>query len=330
MPHHHPFQESFWSPSSSLDVYPNFSMGFNVLHSKLKQSMAENKVITEYIKKRIAVEKSHAQNLSTILPTTNPFDNDIGGGLKRCFETVFSESQESTKEHEIRAENLHTTALHPLTQFSSRYERIISTTKQSLEFQLKQLDVACKHMEGLKTYYQNKCKQLLIIQPHYNESVKVKVGSMEFATRDHVWIWLQDLKEDHLLSREALLDWISATTYSDANAFIILQSLLQQNYLKQNDDTNSFTKMTPEPNSPSINENRKYSGFLGRWGNSNSGNNVNRIEVLAEMVEADKNYRDSVIKVETMRTQTEQMLFLHYEEMESLELERIQTIKQGI
>lgn len=319
MHHHHPFQESFWSPTSASDAYPDFSTGFNVLHSKLKQSLAENKVIIEYLEKRIQAEKSHANNLSSILPTTNPFENDIGGGLKRCFEVVFSESQDSTKEHEIRAEDLFTTALDPLSNFSVRYERIIINAKQTVEAQVKQFDLFCKQLDTAKLCYQNKCKALLAVQPHYDENAigeesKTKLGSLEFPTRDHVWVWLLDLHEDKLTTRESTLAWIASTSGKDENdAFIILQSLLQQEFLKQNDNATSFSKLSPS----------NKGGFLKRWGKDNS---VNK---LAEMIEADKNYRASVVKVEKLRTQVEQILFVHYEEMESLELERIQTIKQA-
>ncbi|ORE15943.1 Rho GTPase activation protein, partial [Rhizopus microsporus] len=49
---------------------------------------------------------------------------------------------------------------------------------------------------------------------------------------------------------------------------------------------------------------------------------------VRDMLQADKAYRELVTKVDKMRMQTEEALFMHYEEMESLELERIQTIKQ--
>ncbi|KAG2230860.1 hypothetical protein INT48_009241 [Thamnidium elegans] len=316
MPNQHPFQSSFWSPTSSIDIIPNFSLGFNVLHGKLSQSQSENKVIQEYIQERITAEKNHAQQLSSIIPTTHPFDTDIGGGLKRCFEVVYSESQESCKEHQIRAENLNTTALDPLIQFSNRYERIISQAKLTVETQMSQFDTVCKHMEQMKQYYQNRCKTLLVLQPDYRHTIKV--GKLEFGTREDTCIWLQQELKDKT-PRDKALTWLDTQSENDdANA--MLQTLEQLEFLKIIDGLVEINS-----NNAPIGNPKGFAGFLGRWGNS--GQQMKKEELVTEMLEADKNYRMAVEKVELMRTQIEQMLFVHYEEMEMLELERIQTIK---
>lgn len=310
MPHHHPFQNSFWSPTSSVDVLPNFSIGFQVLHCKLKQSASENKVIADYIKQRIVAEKSHAKQLSTMIPTANPFDKDIGGGLKRCFEVVYSESQESTKEHYTRAENLYTTALDPLLQFSLRYDRIITSAKQTVESQISHFEMLCRHMEQAKQGYQTKCKALLMIEPEYKQEM-INVGNLEFFTRDEVWIWLQDLQD---LTRDGILSWLTNQSENE-DALTRLEHL---EFLKKNADNNDYTKLNTTINKGFA------AGFLGRWGNTTD--QLKKLEY--EMLESDKIYHLAVEKVEKMRTQVEQVLFVHYEEMESLELERIQTIKQ--
>ncbi|KAI9254735.1 hypothetical protein EDC94DRAFT_696706 [Helicostylum pulchrum] len=315
MPNQHPFQSSFWSPTSSIDIIPNFSLGFNVLHTKLSQSQSENKVIQEYIQERITAEKNHAQQLSSIIPTTRPFDMDIGGGLKRCFEVVYSESQESCKEHQIRAENLNTTALDPLIQFSNRYERIISQAKLTVERQMSQFDAVCKHMEQMKQYYQNRCKTLLVLQPDYRHTIKV--GKLEFGTREDACIWLQQELKDKT-PRDKALSWLDTQSENDdANA--MLQTLEQLEFLKIVDGLVEINSNAPVGNP------KGFAGFLGRWGNS--GQHMKKEDLVTEMLEADKSYRIAVEKVELMRTQIEQMLFVHYEEMEMLELERIQTIK---
>ena len=317
MPHHHPFQESFWSPTSSLDEYPNFSLGFSVLHGKLKQSMTENKVIIDYIRGRIAVEKSHAAQLAKLLPAVNPFDD--GGGLKRCFEVVFLESQESTKEHDSRADNLFTTALDPLLKFSTRYERIIQQTKATVEAQMKQLDMLCKQMASAKQVYQTKCQALLSVQPNYTENTadQVQIASMVFTTRHHVYVWLHDIKEEAWTNKQEVLQWLTTKT-KQHDALAMLKSLVEQDFLVQNED--QYMKTTP----PAV-ENRTKGKFLKRW----NSQQINQVELVSDMMIADKHYKEAVSKAEKMRTQVEQILFLHYEEMESLELERIQTIKQG-
>lgn len=345
MHHHHPFQESFWSPTSSIDALPNYTIGFKVLHDKLKQSMSENKVIIEYIKQRIAAEKSHALTLSTLIPATNnPFDQDIGGGLKRCFEVVYSESLESSKEHQGRAEDLNTTALDPLSKFSARYDRIITQAKETVEAQIAHFETLYKHMEQAKTLYQNRCKALLIVQPQYTEdgASKVKVGmDLEFPTRDHVWIWLQEIEQENvIMTRDSVLTWLASkstmTEKKEQDALFMLENLEKMDFIiyeeeeemNQAENGSSIRIKLNKPGTPTS-ENKGFAGFLGRWSSNAGGQSYKRIELVSDMLEADKNYRLSVEKVEKMRTQVEQVLFLHYDEMESLELERIQTIKQG-
>lgn len=305
MPHHHSFQQSFWSPTASVDALPNFNTGFTVLHGKLSQSAKENRAISEYIRQRIAAENAHAKQLSTLIPSSNPFDMDVGGSLKRCFEVVYSESMESTKEHELRAINLNTTALDPLIQFSTRYDRIIQNAKQTVEIQLSQFDILCKQMEQAKQVYKMKCKSLLSVQPDYQE--QYHIGSLEFTTRDQVWIWLQDLLLP--MKREQVLDWIEEKE-SEKSAVMILEQLEKLEFLVENEDGN-YSKLSPVI---------VKMGFLNRW-----TTNTQKLEL--EMMQADNQYRLTVEKVEKMRTQVEQVLFVHYEEMQSLELERIGTIK---
>jgi hypothetical protein len=342
MPHHHPFQESFWSPTSSIDPLPNFTIGFKVLHDKLKQSMSENEVIAEYIKQRIAAEKSHALTLSSLIPSSTPFDQDIGGGLKRCFEVVYNESHESSKEHQGRAENLFTTALDPLLKFSLRYDRIITQAKQTVEAQISHFETLCKHMDQAKVFYQNRCKTLLIVQPQYTEdgASKVKVGKeLEFTTRDHVWIWMQELEQQEhgLMTKDLVLTWLASKSVAEIaedrekDALFMLENLEKMEFLSQEeleqDDGSRSNRIKLNKSTTPTSENKGFSGFFGKWGST--GQPYKRLELIAEMLEADKNYRLSVKKVEKMRTQVEQVLFLHYEEMESLESERINTIKQG-
>jgi hypothetical protein len=322
MPRHHPFQESFWSPTSSIDLVPNFHIGFNVLHSKLEQSLAENKAITEFIQQRIVVEREHAASLAKLIvpETPTPFDLDIGSSLKQCFQVVRNESTESAQEHHTRAEDLNTTVLDPLKQFSSRYERIIVQAKQTVEAQITQFQAAYKAMEQAKIFYANRCKSLLMVQPEFTMATVVKVGNtLLFGTRDQVWVWLnQFLIDNDVYTEQQMLNILKDVAHDEE--LLVLDDLVQLGFLEKQQDT--FTK-TPR-DSQSIANTKGFSGFLGRWSHSKK----DELAVI-DMLEADKAYRTSVSKVDKMRTQTEQLLFQHYEEMESLELERIQTIKHG-
>ncbi|KAG2221470.1 hypothetical protein INT45_005011, partial [Circinella minor] len=71
--------------------------------------------------------------------------------------------------------------------------------------------------------------------------------------------------------------------------------------------------------------------LFGRWGRSSNGNVTEQAcnRAIHEMDQADKGYRNCVKEVDRIRMETEEEIFSHYEEMESLELERIQTIKQA-
>ncbi|KAI7859750.1 hypothetical protein BDC45DRAFT_494892 [Circinella umbellata] len=132
------------------------------------------------------------------------------------------------------------------------------------------------------------------------------------------------------------------------------QALLNQGYLKASssiDTTNEFSQNVHYVvEYPSIGiPGTTYSEFLteqskssdpsssgmgslfGRWGRSSSGNATEQAcnRAIHEMDQADKGYRNRVKEVDRIRMETEEEIFSHYEEMESLELERIQTIKQA-
>lgn len=326
MPHPHPFQESFWSPTASIDTIPNFNVGYTVLHTKLKQSMAENKAIIDYIKQRINAENIHASSLASIAAPTTPFENDIGGALKKCFEVVCAESAESAKEHSTRASNLNTTALDPLFQFSNRYERIITQARKTVESQINQFNVACKIMADAKIFYVNRCKTLLLVQPDYTD---VKVGkALQFPTRDHAWIWFSELFREDEYTKEQIVELLKDAVSDEENA---IKSLVGMQFLKQENvkfiRVQAFVDIDEPKTAAASDGSKGFSGFLGRWGGQPQ--QAKKEEILLDVLEADKLYRQAVAKVELVRTQTEQVLFVHYEEMESLELERIQTIKQG-
>ncbi|KAI8883524.1 hypothetical protein K501DRAFT_333310 [Backusella circina FSU 941] len=347
MPHHHPFQESFWSPTASIDATPNFKVGFDVLHKKLLQSRNENKVIADYIKKRIASEKAYANTLKQTTPM-GVFENDVGAGLKKCFEVVRAESEESSQEHTTRASNLHATALDPLQKFSIRYERIITRAKKLMEEQMNSFNTITTQYEQSKTAYITKAKGLQLLQPLYDPRKKehsdilVEVGEYKLTRGE----WMDLIKNQMMVSGKSLVELIQLKSDVDfTQAQQVVQLLIQKkcissdeeefdlesNYIINSNDSNGAKRRDSNESKASSTTTRSFSGFLGRWGSSNSNqrNPDEEIEkIYQEMMEADKTYRLAVKNVEKSRVQTEEALFMHYEEMESLELERIQTIKQ--
>lgn len=326
--HHHPFQASFWSPTASIEAVPDFTVGFQVLHKKLDQSKQENAMIVDYVKERIEAEKSHAAVLLGIQrPEFSP-EESIESGLKKCFDMVRFESEASAKEHQTRAEDLLTTVLDPLTNFFQRYDRIRSQTKGMVETSISDFNIAVKLMDQLKLTYTTKCKALLIVAPDFNvqNQVYYKVGkSFQFATRDQVSNWFNQVVPSSPISKESLFNVMQQQSLfkqeeeesKQKELQDILDDLIQLEYLKEDNDT--FIKVD-QPNT------KKSSGFFSttRWNSQQR-----KDDLLKEMLDADRMYRQSVKRVEKLRINIEEILFTHYEEMESLELERIQTIKQG-
>jgi hypothetical protein len=358
MPHHHPFQESFWSPTASIDTTPNFKVGFDVLHQKLLQSRNENKVIAEYIKKRINSEKTYASTLKQTTPM-GVFENDVGAGLKKCFEVVRAESEESSQEHTTRASNLHSTALDPLQKFSIRYERIITRAKKLMEEQINSFNSATTQYKQSKGAYISKAKGLQLLQPLYDprkeqSEILVEVGEYKLTRGEWMDIIMNQMMMENKnnISGNLLIQLIQQKSDVDiTHAQQIIQSLIQskcissdQGDLVEFDLNTNYTINSNHANrakrrdsnesktSSSSTTTKSFSGFLGRWSSSNSNQKDPDDEIekaCHEMMEADKAYRLAVKNVESSRVQTEEALFMHYEEMESLELERIQTIKQG-
>ncbi|KAI9487740.1 MAG: hypothetical protein EXX96DRAFT_514380 [Benjaminiella poitrasii] len=285
--------------------------------------MAENKVIIDYVNQRITAEKNHALTLTSLSNPTgnkdNPFENDIGASLKKCFEVVRAESEESGKEHMHRANNINITALQPLQRFFQRYDRIILQSSHTIEKQISQLNIAWKAMMGAKTVYQSKCKTLLNHYPDF-----------EFRREENGTSWFDSLfsKEKEPYPKNTALQILKDTLVfenKEDEAEVILNSFVSMNFLLKFGNEDIFYLVGEGPTKSGKESNKGFSGLLGKWGNQES----KKEDLVKEMFEADKAYRKSVKQAEKMRIQTEQILLVHYEEMEGLELERIQTIKQA-
>lgn len=298
MPFTRAFQTNFWSPTASVDPYPDFKHGFTILHQKLSHSMTENESVMSYIQQRIDCERQYGQSLSKLLPSSSVEDLST---LSRCFQVVCAESQSSSQEHLTRAENVHSTSLDPLQRFVSRYQRLLTEAQRTVELQIHHFSEAVRQLELAQATYQTKCQQLLSFQPNYRPQL-LRLGSRQFHERSQVEDWLRGMsKTTH--------DDIGAWLVDQGQSASVLHDLVGLNFLRKVDE-DRYEKTV---------NTRRLSGFFKRGQQSH----------LKEMLQADTLYRDWVVKVDKMRTQTEEMLFIHYEEMESLELERIETLKQA-
>ncbi|KAG1447566.1 hypothetical protein G6F56_009219 [Rhizopus delemar] len=288
--------ECFWSPTASIDPYPNFRYGFDVLHKKLTHSLDENKTIVQYISQRIESERTYANTLNKLY---RPKDEEAMTGLARCFQVVCAESEASAKEHVARADNLHTTALDPLQRFSTRYSQRLSGTRHHIRTQLGRFESLVKQLEAAKSNYDSKCKSLMVSQPNYRLNV-IKLGTRVF--HDRFWIddWIKTMPTD----RSGITDWLQAEHQEPT----VLHDLIGLNFVRQTAQDRFEKVLVSQP--------KTFSGFFKQQ------------DMEKEMLVADKIYKDLVWQVDQMRTRIEQELLLHYEEMEKLELERIETLKQ--
>ncbi|KAI8375989.1 uncharacterized protein BYT42DRAFT_572998 [Radiomyces spectabilis] len=359
MNHHHqqhPFQEAFWSPTASIDPYPNFSVGLRVLHEKLVQSIEENQLITDYLQRRIAAEEAYGQHLCTVTPPSTgiAFDRDVGAGLRKCFEIVSAESAELAQGHKVRAENLKTMALDPLQRFAGRYEKLIHRTKAVVHERIHQFELLVRIVEQTKNDYIAKCQAVrnlrsCPVDPDIADKIQRHLQALaeniqchwptSLITGDTVFQWIRsqlDQQEDYV--------------YTDDQVLIIAQLLVSQGYLcssrptenfeaqpnyayEKRDGSNHNTCNLDHPVNLCIirhagtGTSQSTSGLLGRWQQKSHKEPWHKF--LHGLFMAEKTYRESVAKAEKMRMQTQETLLMHFEEMESLELERIQTIKQA-
>ncbi|KAL0081056.1 hypothetical protein J3Q64DRAFT_1753454 [Phycomyces blakesleeanus] len=419
------FQASFWSPSASVDRSPNFSYGVDVLYKKLTQSTEENQAIAEYVTRRLAAEQAYVDHLKSIViskpntstgtgtsTSTKAFERDLGGGLKRCFQKIKDESQETARGHRIRVESLTDDVLEPLSRFSSHYKQLVDQSKSRVDKQISAFEQAVQKVELAKSAYHVKCGTLDSLWPSDPLMPSLSTGtntsnrnsnatmsssssltptsrkrSVSFlhhtlsgrsAKHPH-WEIAHLLDELHKerpgdLDGKLILDWIKDHLAALSNPHIqpprssteeaiavchqlvelqMLQPLKGNSCRFEPLDTTIYSvhphgiggyhfpmaeslDLTEPLKSPtaSISSNLTYSGgsftsLLGRLGQRSQRNQEKQFQLAnQEMMMAEKVYRESVQLAEKMRLQTEESLSSYYDDMENLELERIETLKQ--
>ncbi|ORY91188.1 hypothetical protein BCR43DRAFT_498672 [Syncephalastrum racemosum] len=348
MHHHQSYQESFWPPTATSTS--DFGYGLNVLHKKLKQSMEENQAITDYIKRRVQVEHAYANQLATLnagSPKHKAFERDVGAGLKKCFEVVRSESSESVDTHRRRAENLESTALDPIERFASRYQRIIKQTKSAIDERVSAYESAVIAMEKAQGQYLQLCQGKNFDHPrdpfwlgdqlwtrqdidkqlhrsavhHGDDDGHDNNNNNNNNINNHHHHHHTNNTNDIGMTLSAQMVQASFPHLQDPCRSLVLHGFLQPT------DTHDAYRVKPRRNEDTTTDpSSNGTGFFGRWTGSKQDSPTATFE---DILAAEGVYRDAVKKLEKLRMQLEEALFVHYEEMESLELERIQTIKQG-
>ena len=121
------------------------------------------------------------------------------------------------------------------------------------------------------------------------------------------------------LTRREIVHWLQSEHQSPS----VMHDLIGLHFLRQTGQ-DQYEKVVRQPVSKGL-----YGFFKWQQQQQQQQQQQPMEPYVRDMLQADKAYRELVTKVDKMRMQTEEALFMHYEEMESLELERIQTIKQG-
>ncbi|KAI9277768.1 hypothetical protein BY458DRAFT_504009 [Sporodiniella umbellata] len=293
------FQSSFWSPTASLDRYPDFRYGFDTLHKRLSESLEENKRIGEYIEQRIESERMYSNALKRWgeRRTGRTSKEEEEDGLGRCFRVVCAESETSSREHATRAENLHTTALDPLRRFASRYSQRVRQSREHIQHQLDAFGSLVHKLASAKKTYDSRCSALMTSQPNYRLNM-IKLGTRVFHDRAWIEDWIRPMPQH----RQPIERWLQSEQQPPG----VLHDLIGLNFVRQTAH-DTFEKVV---------NTKPYTGFF------------KQVDLEQDMLMADKTYQQLVSAADLQRTRLEQTLLAHYEAMEKLELERVETLKQ--
>ncbi|ORX61931.1 hypothetical protein DM01DRAFT_1403664 [Hesseltinella vesiculosa] len=355
----HIFQDAFWTPASPQGL-PNFADGLHVLHNRLAQSIQENNTIIKYIQRRIQAEEQYASYLPTDAVHLPLFDDDLGVSLKQCFHMVCNESLSSAQVHRTRATNVTAMVLDPVERMASKYKSTVEAAKKSAAVLLAKFDSQAKITLAAQQEYHVKCKKVQAHQPHYRPP-PTSASTVDLAS--HTWsrqdltLLLTRLDQTHQpLLGQHLLDGIGQSAGQDAEA--VCQQLLAQGWITPTTAhfTDSFTveatyAVLTSSQSPLLlladplasdefvssssssmistaSSSASSPSTFGFW-MRRSKQPTSLQDLCQDMNQADHDYKQATKLLESLRLGIEETLFAHFEEMELLELERIQTLKHA-
>ncbi|CAO3597455.1 unnamed protein product [Absidia cylindrospora] len=141
-----------------------------------------------------------------------------------------------------------------------------------------------------------------------------------------------DTAEDNgSISTSSARQQITTFTTATDTTYTVIQHP-QTNYGHLNNSSNSDLGSSAEDLS-STSSAPSSSSSLGFWSRqrwtSSTPKQSDYQQLCQDMETADQFYRQAIHKAESLRMEIEENLFMHFDEMESLELERIQTLKQA-
>ncbi|CAO3640373.1 unnamed protein product [Cunninghamella blakesleeana] len=125
---------------------------------------------------------------------------------------------------------------------------------------------------------------------------------------------------------EQLLDTSIKADTTDSNSFIIYSDIIFTLHIPQ---SSSSIDNYLIPISSSSTTSPNSNGFWNKKKIWPSKQTDTLSSLINEMDTTNQHYQQAVKQLEILRLENEEILFMHFEEMETLELERIQTIKQA-
>lgn len=336
------FKSSFWSQKQPESTLPDFQTGFNVLHQKLTQSKIENEELVSFFKDRIALEESYATKLidqSKVSYKTTGFGRDEGATLKVCFGKLKESTGNIGQKHRETATALGAQVLKPLQEFHEDYKKNVAHSKQAMESMFKQFDGLVKETERARYTYHKKCreKEMAVKLPESSSQMNEPVlsaTSIQLGNKIMTPAELNELvcrmKKD-ITMRDYKVPILG--TYKNTSTGEDISIWLQHN-LPQCKDSPAMADVVGQQLIQPYNVLRlvgqrgsKFTASAScyyQWRSMTEEDNTDEVE------KADEIYRAYVKKLDQMRMAIEEAMFAHFNEMEQLELKRINQIKERI
>ncbi|KAL2760572.1 hypothetical protein ACRALDRAFT_1059639 [Sodiomyces alcalophilus JCM 7366] len=148
------FADSFWSP--------DYAAGLGVLFGKLQQGVLENRQILTVARLRAEAEEAYGQRLADIVPAVDKvqggFSRDDGATIRKAYEGVRTEMEDSAKSHKKIAQNIRDLVVNPFSRWCDAHESRIQDSQDELQSRIKSHDRQAELVKKLRSNYFNKCR----------------------------------------------------------------------------------------------------------------------------------------------------------------------------
>ncbi|KAI9476211.1 MAG: hypothetical protein EXX96DRAFT_527314 [Benjaminiella poitrasii] len=316
------FSASFWSPAPSIEPIPNYTKGIQVLYDKLSTSVLENEAIIAYLQKRVDSEKRCAELLTTELSpaitlASDAVESTMNASLKSSFDMVCRESSETAHGHSVRAGVLAQDVLEPLVKFTEGFQQTLKAKRTQLEDEIHEFEHTAQTALMTRSVYWSRCHVLELMNPQF----RPPVPPGRFLGKN-IFEWVRD----YITSPPptSAMKQQNDTVTLDGETMEICHHLVALKFLR------SVQNMTLEvPSSTPGNTTNTFNGFLSRFKLHKKQDVDPNTRAYTDMIEADEAYKRKIKAVDKMRKKLEESLFVYFDEMEQLEIDRVSAIKQA-